>query len=256
MSAARSALCSVTFASRSATSTLPASSHATTTTRMPAMTADAALVPWADDGMRHTSRCASPRDGVVAADREQPGQLALRAGVGLQRHAVVAGDVAQPRLERRDELPVALRLLERRERVELAELRPGDRGHLGGGVQLHRAAAERDHRAIEGDVLVGQRPQVAQHLGLRTVRGEHRVREELGSCGRSAFGIATGAGRHRASTPKAAATRAEHVVGGGLVDGDPHRVVVDAAQVHIAIEGGGQHGCRRGPGTRTARVSK
>ena len=29
----------------------------TTTTRMPAITADAALVPCADDGIRHTSRC-------------------------------------------------------------------------------------------------------------------------------------------------------------------------------------------------------
>ena len=35
----------VTLASRSSTSTLPSSSQATTTTRIPAMTADAALVP-------------------------------------------------------------------------------------------------------------------------------------------------------------------------------------------------------------------
>jgi len=33
---------------------------ATTFTLMPAITADAALVPWADEGMRHTVRCASP----------------------------------------------------------------------------------------------------------------------------------------------------------------------------------------------------
>ena len=64
--------------------------------RMPAITADAALVPWAEDGMRHTSRAGSPRDCVVAADGEEPGQLALRAGVGLERHAVVAGDLGQP----------------------------------------------------------------------------------------------------------------------------------------------------------------
>ena len=42
-------------------STLPSASQATTTTRMPAMAALAALVPWAEDGMRQTSRCASPR---------------------------------------------------------------------------------------------------------------------------------------------------------------------------------------------------
>jgi hypothetical protein len=32
-----------------------------TPTFMPAMTADAGLVPWADTGMMHTLRCLSPR---------------------------------------------------------------------------------------------------------------------------------------------------------------------------------------------------
>ena len=62
MSAARSVACSSTLARRSSTSTFPSSSQATTTTRMPAITADAALVPWAELGMRHTSRAGSPRD--------------------------------------------------------------------------------------------------------------------------------------------------------------------------------------------------
>ena len=39
-----------------------ASSHATTTTCMPAICADAGLVPCADAGIRQTLRCASPRD--------------------------------------------------------------------------------------------------------------------------------------------------------------------------------------------------
>ena len=50
------------FASRSARSTLPLSSHLTTTTRIPAIAADAALVPCAEAGIRHTSRSDSPRD--------------------------------------------------------------------------------------------------------------------------------------------------------------------------------------------------
>ena len=49
-------------ARRSPRSTLPSSSQATTTTRMPAITALAALVPWARDGIRQMSRCSSPRD--------------------------------------------------------------------------------------------------------------------------------------------------------------------------------------------------
>jgi hypothetical protein len=51
---------------------------------MPAITALAALVPCADDGIRQTSRCPVAAAAVVGADREQPGELALAAGVGLQ----------------------------------------------------------------------------------------------------------------------------------------------------------------------------
>ena len=53
----------------------------------------------------------------------------------------------------REDLPVALRLIDRRERMHPREVRPGDRQHLGGRVQLHRAGAERDHRRVEPDVL-------------------------------------------------------------------------------------------------------
>ncbi len=41
---------------------LPFASEATTTTRRPAFTALAALVPWAELGTRHTSREDSPRE--------------------------------------------------------------------------------------------------------------------------------------------------------------------------------------------------
>ena len=46
---------------RSSMSTLPSASVATTTTSIPAITALAALVPWALDGIRHTRRSSSPR---------------------------------------------------------------------------------------------------------------------------------------------------------------------------------------------------
>jgi hypothetical protein len=68
---------------------------------------------------------------VVAADRQQAGQLALAAGVGLQAAGVVAGDLAQPALEVVDHLPVAAGVRGVGERVQRAELRPGDRLHLG-----------------------------------------------------------------------------------------------------------------------------
>ena len=156
---------------------------------------------------------ALPVGPVVGADRQQPGELALRAGVGLQRHGVVAGDLAQPRLELADQLEVAGGLLDRRERVHRRELRPGDRLHLGGGVELHRAGAERDHRPVQREVLVRELAQVAQHRGLGPVRVEHRVGEDL-VVAQQLGGqpvLAPPAGRRRtrsASAPNAAQTAA------------------------------------------------
>ena len=114
---------------------------------------------------------------VVGADRQQPGELALRPGVGLDRDPVVAGHLGQPLLELADQLAVAGRVLGGRERVQVGEAGQADRLHLGGGVELHRAGAERDHAAVEG-VVAGREPaQVAQHLGLAVVAVEHLVGE-------------------------------------------------------------------------------
>ena len=52
--------CFAAFALRSAMSTLPSSSQPIATIRMPAIAADAGLVPWAETGIRQTSRLASP----------------------------------------------------------------------------------------------------------------------------------------------------------------------------------------------------
>ena len=49
------------FFRKSARSTLPPLSQLTTTTFIPAICADAGLVPWADDGIRQMVRCGSPR---------------------------------------------------------------------------------------------------------------------------------------------------------------------------------------------------
>ena len=75
---------------------LPFSSHFTTTTFMPAITALAGLVPCAEVGIRQTLRSLSPRP-VIGANHQQPRVLALRAGVGLQRDRVEAGDLASQR---------------------------------------------------------------------------------------------------------------------------------------------------------------
>src|SRR2546429_321802 len=49
--------------------------------------------------------------------------------------------------------------------------------HLGGGVELHRARAERDHSRCERQVAPFEPLDVAQHLRLGAVAMEHRVRQ-------------------------------------------------------------------------------
>ena len=53
-----------------------------------------------------------------------------------------------------------------REGVNVGEFRPGDGDHFRGGVELHRAGSEADHRRVQGEVFVLEALQVPQHLGL------------------------------------------------------------------------------------------
>ncbi len=95
-----------------------------------------------------------PPGQVVGPDGEEPGIFALCAGIRLHRNRVVAGDGAELVREIRQELVIARRLIRRHKRVEFREFRPGDRQHLGGGVELQGAGAERDHRPVEGQIAV------------------------------------------------------------------------------------------------------
>ncbi len=119
---------------------------------------------------------------VVGPDDQQPGVLALRAGVGLQRDPGEAGDLGQRRLELAEHQLVALGLRQRREGVQPVELPPAHRHHLGRGVELHGAGAERDHRRGEREVPGLETLDVAQHLGFGVVAVEDRVGQERRSC--------------------------------------------------------------------------
>jgi hypothetical protein len=76
---------------------------------------------------------------VPRADGHEAGILALAAGIGLQGYRIEAGDLAQPVFQLFEQLLVALRLLKRHERMHVGEVRPADRDHLGGGIELHGA---------------------------------------------------------------------------------------------------------------------
>ncbi|MNZ36292.1 hypothetical protein D3C78_537080 [compost metagenome] len=133
---------------------------------------------------------------MVFADRQQPGVFALGTGVGLHADGIETGDRAQPAFQFLDHQPVPGGLLFRHERVQVGELRPGDRDHLAGGVELHGAGAQRDHRLIERQVLVFQLLEVAQHLGFAVMGAEYRMaqirrssHQPLGNSARQDFGI-------------------------------------------------------------------
>ena len=115
---------------------------------------------------------------MIRADRQQAGIFALRAGVRLQRDRGIAGDRAQPVAQALDQFGVALRLVGWRERMDLGEARQRDRDHFRRCVELHRAGTERDHAAVQRDVLLLEPLEVAQHLVLGAVLVEHRLLEE------------------------------------------------------------------------------
>ena len=196
--------------------------------------------------------------GVVGLDRQQAGVLALRAGVGLQRHRVVPGHLGQPGLEVGDQLAQTRRVGVRRERMLTGELGPGDRLHLGGRVEFHRARAERNHAAVQRDVLVGQRPQVAHHLGLGAVARERRMGQERRTCGWRCRACREA---HR-RTPPCGSERRQHrvdVLGGGrLVTRHRHVVVVDQPDVDAARLGlvADLRGAARAPGPARCRRTR
>ena len=98
---------------------MPSASVATTTTRKPASTADAAFVPCALDGMRQMSR-SGLAVGAWSRGSREAGELALAAGVRLQRDGVVAGDLGEPGLELLDQPERPDDVCLRRERVRFA----------------------------------------------------------------------------------------------------------------------------------------
>ena len=123
----------------------------------------------ADVAMRVTAR------SVIRADDQQARVFALRAGIRLQRHGRVAGTRDEHGFELRDHLAIAACLSVRRERVNVRKFRPRDRNHLRGRVELHGARAQRNHRAIQRQVFIGQAAQIAQHFVFRVVAIEYRM---------------------------------------------------------------------------------
>jgi len=94
---------------------------------MPTICAEAGLVPCAEEGIRHTFAMRLAARRMIGADREQSGIFALRAGIRLQRDRVITCHVAQPLLQPLEHRVIAAGLIGGRERMQAAELGPGQR---------------------------------------------------------------------------------------------------------------------------------
>ena len=216
---------------------LPSASVARTTTSSPAITALAAFVPCALAGIRQMVRCLVTVGAMEGPDGEEAGELALASGVGLDAHGVVAGHLGEPRLQLGDELAQPGRAVIRRERVEVGELGPRDRLHLRRGVELHRARPKWDHRAVEGQVLVGEASQVPEHLVLGVISLEHGLVQVV--VGRAAVSRPSGAssGWSGRCAPNAASARSTTSEARRLVEGEADAAVVDATEIETVGRG-------------------
>src|SRR4029079_10774383 len=129
--------------------------------------------------------------GEVGAHQQEAGQLALRAGCGLERHAVEARDLSQRLLQLPAHAQGALGAGFVLMRVEVAEA--GQRGEslVDPRVVLHRAGAERVEAGVDPEVARRELGEVAHQvrlgeLGQARWLGAGELGRDLG-CGK-AFG--------------------------------------------------------------------
>src|SRR4029077_20452736 len=74
----------------------------------------------------------------IFTDRQQPRVFPLRSGVWLDSNCVESGDFGQIGLQFCDQLEISRDLSFRSKRMNLTELRPGNRQHFSRSIQFHR----------------------------------------------------------------------------------------------------------------------
>ena len=175
---------------------------------------------------------------------QEPGILPLAAGVRLQADAGIASSLAEPSPKLPVEGRVALQLVGGGKGVEFGELGPGDRDHLAGCVEFHRATAQRDHAAVECQILVAQLADVSKHAGFAVMRVEDRMRQEVRrppQAGRNerldALLVVGQIGQGLPGRREDHKELREIVAGGRLIERDRERAGVERAQVHAEFAG-------------------
>ena len=115
---------------------------------------------------------------VKSLDDQETCVFTLRARVGLQADACIAGGLAQPLAQLLIKQGVALELISRSKGVHVGKLGPGNWNHLAGGIELHGARAQRNHASVERQIFVAQLANVTQHAGFGVVAIEDWMCEE------------------------------------------------------------------------------
>ena len=108
-------------------------------------------------------------------DHEQPGVLPLGTGIGLQRHGCKTRERRKPGFQLLGQALVTQGLCSRGEGVQPGKGRPAHGQQLSGRVELHRAAAERNHPVHQREITTHQALDVTHQLGLAAIAVEHRL---------------------------------------------------------------------------------
>ena len=122
---------------------------------------------------------------VISANGQQAGILTLRAGIGLQKNGVIAGNLAQLLLQIAEHGVIARSLFGWRKGMNSAEFRPGDGNHFRRGVELHSAGAKRNHGTVQREIPVAEFAHIAQHFGLGAIRMKYRMGQERRGAGQA-----------------------------------------------------------------------
>ena len=132
-------------------------------------------------GVGHQHRGALAAGGLMpGADDQRPGQFAVGARGGLQRHRRQPGDLAQPLLQFAEQIQHAghggLILVG----VDQGQARQIGDAVVDLGVVLHGARAERVEALVDGEVAPRGVGEVAHYLRLRQLRQRQRVAQQRG----------------------------------------------------------------------------
>src|SRR5262245_38280860 len=116
---------------------------------------------------------------MIGAHHQEAGELAMRSGGGLQRHAREAADLGEPLLQLEHQREVALHGVEILQRMSLGEGREPRDLLIDLGIVFHGAGAERIEAAIDPEITLRQREIVPHHIELREL-GEAVIFAQVG----------------------------------------------------------------------------